>query len=61
MLVENAVGNDRLDEFLLLIVKLRLSDQGSIRIAWHITPLFLGTSTKRGSFCTPLAWDSAKP
>jgi hypothetical protein len=33
MLIENAVGNDRLDDFLLLIAKLRLPDQVSIRIA----------------------------
>jgi hypothetical protein len=33
MLVENAVGNDRLDDFLLLMAKLRLSDQVSIWIA----------------------------
>jgi hypothetical protein len=33
MLVENAVGNDLLDDFLLLIAKLRWSGQVSIRIA----------------------------
>jgi hypothetical protein len=33
MLVENAVGNDRLDDSLLLMAKVRLSDQVSIWIA----------------------------
>jgi hypothetical protein len=33
MFLENAVGNGRFDDFLLLIAKLRLSNQVSFRIA----------------------------
>jgi hypothetical protein len=60
MLVENAVGNDRLGEFLLLIAKLPLSDRVSILIAWIIAPLFLGTSTMRDSFYKAMVCDSWK-